>query len=242
MKTYFCDGIDETKPRPKLIKSPSDEPPAPDGPKRTSQTRAPPKGYRPLPKTSPNGSITNSPASKRANKSSEPLLRELNNLEDSAVWVWWRHGACCNCVIKKAGLSWVRTPRGNQNTRISCNAVTLELELRPQYNYYITSGRCSVKTVLAVRDLLSSERPRQGKVRAPSYSTHETLEVSFLFYRGQSCTSIKMLVIKGNRKLLSFPHIPLSSIIIIVCFGATMSTLTWQMDVIFNFKEMQIID
>ena len=163
MKTYFCDGIDETKPRPKLIKSPSDEPPAPDGPKRTSQTRAPPKGYRPLPKTSPNGSITNSPASKRANKSSEPLLRELNNLEDSAVWVWWRRGACCNCVIKKAGLSWVRTPRGNQNTRISCNAVTWELELRPQYNYYITSSSCSVKTVLAVRDLLSTERPRQGK-------------------------------------------------------------------------------
>ncbi|KAL5268664.1 hypothetical protein ACHWQZ_G002498 [Mnemiopsis leidyi] len=86
MKTYFCDGIDETKTRPKLIKMPCD--PEPEASKKLSQTRAPPKGYRPLPKSSPNGSITNSPVNKRdANKSSDPLLQELNNLEDTAVTV-----------------------------------------------------------------------------------------------------------------------------------------------------------
>ena len=104
MKTYFCDGIDETKPRPKLIKSPPDPVPAQETtPKRTSQVRAPPKGYRPLPKASPNGSITNSPTSKRgANKSSEPLLRELNNLEDSAVW--WRHDGVLRLRHRSCGV------------------------------------------------------------------------------------------------------------------------------------------
>ncbi|XP_063683413.1 atrial natriuretic peptide receptor 1-like isoform X3 [Bolinopsis microptera] len=87
MKTYFCDGIDDTKFRPKLVKSTVPAlTPASDASKRGSQVRPPPKGYRPLPRASPNGSITRSPgANKRANKSCEPLLRELNNLEDSAV-------------------------------------------------------------------------------------------------------------------------------------------------------------
>jgi len=89
MKTYFCEGLADGKAQPDLVKGRKEAAPAP-AIKAAPTTRAPPKGYRPLAVTtkSPNGSIESSPglgAHITPTTASEPLLKKLNSLEDSAV-------------------------------------------------------------------------------------------------------------------------------------------------------------